>query len=53
MRESLRKAPKAPLSEWVRIEIPKGGELTGEWVSEFEKLKYCEAAARTLRTIAC
>ena len=45
MRESLRKAPKAPLSEWVRIEIPKGGGLAGEWVSEFEKLQDCEAAA--------
>jgi hypothetical protein len=45
MRESLRKAPKAPLSEWVRIEIPKGRALSGEWVSAFEKLKDCEAAA--------
>ena len=39
------KVPRAPLSEWVRIEIPKRGVLSGEWFSAFEQLEDCETAA--------
>jgi hypothetical protein len=44
LREVFSEVPTAPVSEWVRVEIPKVGGEPGEYVSAFEKLEDCQMA---------